>query len=120
MPPGVNEVMLASDPEPETHMIESKVTGIENAARKIPVTISLQHQARNEGRNTHSRYFFGCDRITPPCFACSHSFFTCRQKILARTASPTATPAMMATNRSGCAVRLLKLRLNEFGTERNM
>ena len=73
MAPGVKEVMLASEPEPDTHMIESNVTGIANAARKIPVTTSFESQARNEGRNTHSMYFFGCERMTPPCFAWAQS-----------------------------------------------
>jgi hypothetical protein len=50
--PGVNEATFASEPDPTTHMIDSKVTGIANAARKIPITASLQAQERNEGTKT--------------------------------------------------------------------
>src|SRR6516165_9988899 len=106
MAPGVKEVMLASEPEPDTHMIESNVTGIANAARKIPVTTSFESQARNEGRNTHSMYFFGCERMTPPCFAWAQSFFTWRQKTRARTTSRTAMPTTIRIAATGCAVRL--------------
>jgi hypothetical protein len=53
--PGVNEATLASDPEPTTHMIDLNVTGIAKAARKIPITASLQSQERNEGRKTRAR-----------------------------------------------------------------
>src|SRR5262245_46452782 len=61
--PGVNDVTLASEPEPVTHMIASNVTGIEKAARKMPVTASLHSQPRNDGRNTSSMYFRGWARI---------------------------------------------------------
>ena len=53
--PGVTETTLASEPEPTTHMIDSNVTGIANAARKIPTTISLQAQERNDGRKARVR-----------------------------------------------------------------
>ena len=48
--PGVNETMFAREPEPTTHMIDSNVTGIAKAARKIPITPSLQSHERNDGR----------------------------------------------------------------------
>ena len=49
--PGVNETTLASEPEPVTHMTDSNVTGMAKAARKTPITASLQSQERNDGRN---------------------------------------------------------------------
>src|SRR6516164_7348886 len=102
--PGVNEVVAASDPEPVTHMIESNVTGIASAARKMPVTTNLHNQDRNDGRTTHSMYFFGCERMTPPCLACAHSFFTCRQKIRASTTIPTTIPTTIRIVATGWAV----------------
>ncbi len=53
--PGVTETTFASEPEPVTHMIDSNVTGIANAARKIPITASLQSQERSDGRNARVR-----------------------------------------------------------------
>ena len=50
--PGVNEVTLASEPEPVTHMTDWNVTGSANAARKIAVTIRPHVQLRKEGRKT--------------------------------------------------------------------
>ncbi len=50
--PGVNDATFASDPEPTIHVIDSNVTGIENAARKMPITAYLQTYERNDGRNT--------------------------------------------------------------------
>ena len=82
--PGVNETVLASEPEPVTHMIDSNVTGIANAARKIPITASLQSHERSDGRNAWVRYSFGRERIAPPCLALSQSFLTCRQKMRPR------------------------------------
>ncbi len=49
--PGVNETTFASEPEPTIHMIDSNVTGMANAARKMPITASLQSQEPKEGRN---------------------------------------------------------------------
>src|SRR6476620_2668513 len=74
--PGVNDATFASEPEPTIHVIDSNVTGIENAARKMPITAYLQTYDRNEGRKTRRKYLPGVDRITPPCFACAHSFLT--------------------------------------------
>ena len=74
--PGVNETTFASEPDPVTHMIDSNVTGIANAARKIPITASLHSHERNDGRNARVRYSFGRERITPPCFAWSQSFLS--------------------------------------------
>ena len=67
--PGVNETVFASEPEPVTHMTDSKVTGIANAARKIPITVSLHSHESSEGRNAFVRYSFGRERIAPPCLA---------------------------------------------------
>ncbi len=52
--PGVNETTFASEPEPMTHMIDSNVTGMAKAARKIPITASLQTQ-ESERRQEGSR-----------------------------------------------------------------
>ena len=104
--PGVKETVLASEPEPVTHMIDSNVTGIANAARKIPITASLHSQERNDGRNALVRYCFGRERITPPCLAWSQSFLTCRQKIRARSTISTPAPVTIAIETIGCSVRL--------------
>ena len=53
--PGVKEATLASEPEPTTHMIDSKVTGIAKAARKTPTTTSLQSQESKAGKKAHFR-----------------------------------------------------------------
>ena len=53
--PGVTETTFASEPEPVTHMIDSNVTGMAKAARKIPITTSLQVHERNEGRKTRRK-----------------------------------------------------------------
>ena len=50
--PGVTETTFASEPEPTTHMIDAKVTGMAKAARKIAITASLQSHERSEGRKT--------------------------------------------------------------------
>ena len=96
------------------------VIGIFLAAFAIPVTTSFESQARNEGRNTPSRYFFGCERMTPPCFAWAQSFFTWRQKTRARTTSRTAMPTTIRIAATGCADSFPKLRSNAPGTLRNM
>src|SRR4051812_23425351 len=83
--PGVNETTLASDPDPVTHMIDSNVTGIAKAARKIPITASLHSQERRAGRKEYVRYSFGWVRIAPPCLAFSQSFFSCFQNMRAST-----------------------------------
>ena len=57
--PGVTETTFASEPEPITHMIDSNVTGIAKAARKIPITPSLQSHERSDGRNALVRYRLG-------------------------------------------------------------
>src|SRR5215210_5877553 len=49
--PGVKDTTLASEPDPATHMIDSKVTWIAKAARKMPITVSLQSHETSEGRN---------------------------------------------------------------------
>src|SRR3954470_17023689 len=117
--PGVNETTFASEPEPVTHMIDSNVTGIANAARKIPITVSLHSHERSDGRNARVRYSFGRERITPPCFAWSQSFLSCRQKILASTTIRTTTPAVIRIEKAGCSERFPRFSLNEPGTERN-
>ena len=117
--PGVKETTFASEPEPVTHMIDSNVTGIANAARKIPITASLHSHERNDGRNARVRYSFGRERITPPCFAWSQSFFTCRQKILhQRSRSARRAPAAIRIEAAGCSERLPRFSSNEPGTER--
>ena len=81
-------------------MSDSNVTGIAKPARKIAITPSLQSQERNEGRNARVRYWRGWVRITPPCFAWSQSFFTCRQKIrpsMTRRTAPPTTITIAAT-----------------------
>ena len=46
------------------------------------------------------KYSFGCERITPPCFAFAQSFFSCFQKTLARiTIRKTAPTAMRIVRR---------------------
>ncbi len=73
--PGVTDTTFASEPEPVTHMSDSNVTGIANAARKIPITASLHSHDRSEGKKTRVKYLRGCERMTPPFFACAQSFF---------------------------------------------
>jgi hypothetical protein len=41
--------MSGREPDPATYMIDVKVTGIVNAARKIPITASPHSQEANEG-----------------------------------------------------------------------
>ena len=53
--PGVTETTFASEPEPITHMIDSNVTGMAKAARKMPTTISLQVHDRKEGKKTREK-----------------------------------------------------------------
>ena len=36
--PGVNDATLASEPDPTTQVIDSNVTGMAKAARKMPTT----------------------------------------------------------------------------------
>src|SRR5512132_4186573 len=91
--PGVNETTLAREPDPVTHMIDSKVTGIAKAARKIPITASLQSHESKDGRNARVKYCFGWARMAPPFFACAQSFFTCFQKMRLRSTIPKTTPA---------------------------
>ena len=74
-------------------MTDSNVTGIVNAARKTAITASLQSQERNDGRNEYVKYSFGRERIAPPCFAFSQSFFSCRQKMRARITIRKTAPA---------------------------
>ena len=50
--PGVTETTLASEPDPVTHMTDSNVTGIANAARKIAITVSLHSQESNAGETS--------------------------------------------------------------------
>jgi hypothetical protein len=44
--------MSGREPDPATYMIDVKVTGIVNAARKIPIIASSHSQEANEGRKT--------------------------------------------------------------------
>jgi len=52
---GVKDVTVGVELEPTTRMIDANVTGIANAARKIPITISLQIPEWNEGRKARVR-----------------------------------------------------------------
>ena len=117
--PGVNETTFASEPDPVTHMTDSNVTGIVKAARKTPITASLQSQERNDGRNECVRYSLGRERITPPCFACAQSFFSCFQKMRPRITIRKAPPAAIRIVRTGSSEMLPRLSLNEPGTDRN-
>ena len=117
--PGVTETTLASEPEPVTHMTDSKVTGIVKAARKIPITTSLHDQERNAGRNECVKYSFGRERITPPCFAFAQSFFSCRQKMRARSTIKTTAPTAITTVATGFSEMFPRLASNEPGTDRN-
>ena len=47
------------------------------------------------------RYRFGVVRITPPCFACSQSFLTCRQKMRPRSTISKPPPATIRIVRAG-------------------
>ena len=58
--------------------------------------------------------------MAPPCFALSHSFFTCRQNIRERTTIRTIPPATIVAVRTGCEVTFPKFRSNDPGTLRNM
>ena len=116
--PGVNDTVLASEPDPVTHMIDSNVTGIAKAARKIPITASLQSQDSSDGRNTRVRYSFGRERITPPCFAFSQSFFSCRQKMRPRITISKTAPAAIAIETPGWSERFPNSASNEPGTDR--
>ena len=116
--PGVTETVFASEPEPVTHMTDSNVTGIANAARKIPITVSLHSQESNEGRNTRSMYSFGRERIAPPCFAFSQSFFTCTQKMRPRMTIKKAPPTRIKIVVTGFSEMLPRFSLNEPGTDR--
>ncbi len=117
--PGVTDTTLASEPDPVTHMIDSNVTGIANAARKIPITASLQSQERNDGRNAYFRYSFGRERIAPPCFAFTQSFFSCFQNMRARITITKPTPTAIRIVLSGSSETLPRLSVNEPGTDRN-
>src|SRR5687768_12736539 len=117
--PGVTDTTFAREPEPVTHMTDSKVTGIVKAARKIPITASLQSQERSDGRKECVKYSFGRERITPPCFAFSQSFFSCFQKTRARITIRKIAPAAIRIVLSGSSERLPRLSLNEPGTDRN-
>ena len=66
-------------------MTDSNVTGIAKAARKIPITASLQSHEASDGKKTRVKYLLGCERIAPPFFACTQSFFSWRQKMRPRT-----------------------------------
>ena len=116
--PGVKETTFASEPEPVIHMIDSKVTGIAKAARKMPMTASLQSQEASDGRNALVRYRFGVARITPPCFACSHSFLTCRQKMRPTSTIRKPPPATIRIVLAGWSEMLPRFSWNEPGTER--
>src|SRR5215204_7140994 len=117
--PGVNDTTLASEPEPVTHMIDSNVTGIVKAARKIPITVSLQSQERSDGRNACVRYSLGRERIAPPCFAFSQSFFTWRQKMRQRSTIRKTPPTAIRIVVRGFSEMLPRFSSNEPGTDRN-
>src|SRR5215203_430203 len=116
--PGVKETTFASDPEPVIHMIDSKVTGIAKAARKMPVTVSLQSHEASDGRNALVRYRLGVARITPPCFAWAHSFFTWRQKMRPTSTISTPPPTTTRMVLAGWSEMLPRLSSNDPGTER--
>jgi hypothetical protein len=102
--PGVTDTTFASDPEPVTHMTDSKVTGIAKPARKTAITPSLQSQDRKEGRKARVRYSVGRVRITPPCFACSQSFFTFPQKMRPSITTSMAPPTRITIADTGCSL----------------
>jgi hypothetical protein len=116
--PGVNEATFASEPDPTIHMIDSNVTGIAKAARKIPTTVSLQSHERNDGKNARVKYSFGRERITPPCFAWAQSFFTCFQKTRPRSTIKKAPPTTMRIVVTGFSEMFPRFSLNEPGTDR--
>ena len=116
--PGVKETVLASEPEPVTHMIDSNVTGIANAARKIPITASLHSHERSEGRNAWVRYSLGRVRIAPPSLAWSQSFLTFRQKMRPTSTISKAAPVTIRIEATGWSERLPRFSSNEPGTER--
>ena len=99
-------------------MIDSNVTGMANAARKTPITASLHSHETNDGRNARVMYSFGRERITPPCFAWSHSFLSLRHAIRPTITTSRTTPTPIAIEATGCAERLPRFSLNEPGTER--
>ena len=115
---GVTETTLASEPDPVTHMTDSKVTGIVKAASMTAITPSLHSQEANEGRNECVKYSFGRERIAPPCLAFSQSFFSCFQKTLARITIRTTAPAAMRIVRRGSSETLPRLSVNDPGTDR--
>ena len=116
--PGVKETVLASEPEPVTHMTDSNVTGIANAARKIPITVSLHSHESRDGRNAFVKYSFGRERMTPPCFAWSQSFFTCRQKMRPTMTISRTPPAAIRIETAALSETLPRFSWNEPGTER--
>ena len=72
-------------------MIDSKVTGIAKAARKMPITVSLQSQETNEEERPRE-IALGLREDLPALLACSQSFWTWRQKILATITIRKAPP----------------------------
>jgi hypothetical protein len=65
-------------------------------------------------------YLRGWERITPPCLAFAHSFFTSRQKIRTEDDEEADHAETIAVRQRGCEVTLPKLRSNAPGTLRNM
>jgi len=53
--PGVNDATFASEPEPTTHMIELKVTGIAKAARKTRSRPAGRGYPRKRGQKNGPR-----------------------------------------------------------------
>ena len=117
--PGVTETTFASEPDPVTHMIDSKVTGMANAARKMPITASLQSHDRRDGRKTRVAYLLGWERIAPPAFACAHSFLSWRQKIRPTTTIRKPPPASTRIVLTAWSSRPFRASSKEPGTERN-
>ncbi len=116
--PGVTDTTFAREPDPVTHMIDSNVTGMAKAARKIPITSSLQSHERSEGRKTRVAYRLGCERIAPPAFACAQSFLTWRQKMRATMTIRKMPPARMAIVVTGFSSMRARDTSNDPGTER--
>ena len=99
-------------------MIDSNVTGIANAARKIPITTSLHSQERSDGRNTRVRYSFGRDRITPPCLAWSPELLDLPPEDTGDDHDQKTAPTAIMVEKTGYSERLPRFRSNEPGTER--
>ena len=99
-------------------MIDSNVTGIANAARKMPITAYLQTYERNDGRNTRGMYRPAGRGSRRPASPASQSFFTCRQKMRTSEHDQDDDADDDHDEATGWAVLLPRFSLNDPGTER--